>query len=98
LSQSTVPHAHFARVSGAQLADPEFPGTKPPGENFAIDRVTIPDQVFGRPCRFLQMCGHYLVEPVACTPASGRLSSLYEQLASASALIIFIGSSRPLLA
>jgi transposase len=21
--------------------------------------------------RFLQMCGHYLVEPVACTPASG---------------------------
>ncbi len=22
--------------------------------------------------RFLQMCGHYLVQPVACTPASGR--------------------------
>ena len=22
--------------------------------------------------RFEQMCGHYLVEPVACTPASGR--------------------------
>ena len=21
--------------------------------------------------RFLQMCSHYLVEPVACTPASG---------------------------
>jgi transposase len=21
--------------------------------------------------RFQQMCGHYLVEPVACTPASG---------------------------
>ena len=21
--------------------------------------------------RFLQMCGHYLVDPVACTPASG---------------------------
>jgi transposase len=22
-------------------------------------------------CRFLQMCSHYLIEPVACTPASG---------------------------
>src|SRR5690606_30752610 len=22
-------------------------------------------------CRFLQMCSHYLVHPVACTPASG---------------------------
>jgi hypothetical protein len=22
--------------------------------------------------RFQQTCGHYLVEPVACTPASGR--------------------------
>src|SRR5204863_342610 len=22
-------------------------------------------------CRFLQMCSHYLVDPVACTPASG---------------------------
>jgi transposase len=22
--------------------------------------------------RFMQMCSHYLVDPVACTPASGR--------------------------
>jgi hypothetical protein len=27
------------------------------------------DRIFNR--RFLQMCSHYLVEPVACTPASG---------------------------
>jgi transposase len=27
------------------------------------------DRQFNR--RFLQMCGHYLVEPTACTPASG---------------------------
>ena len=25
--------------------------------------------------RFLQMCSHYLVEPVACTPASGWCSN-----------------------
>jgi hypothetical protein len=27
------------------------------------------DRRFNR--RFLQMCGHYLIEPVACTPAAG---------------------------
>src|SRR5690606_2248080 len=27
------------------------------------------DRLYNR--RFLQMCGHYLVEPVACTPAAG---------------------------
>lgn len=27
------------------------------------------DRLYNR--RFLQMCSHYLVEPVACTPASG---------------------------
>jgi transposase len=27
------------------------------------------DRQFNR--RFLQMCSHYLVEPTACTPASG---------------------------
>jgi transposase len=27
------------------------------------------DRAYNR--RFLQMCGHYLVEPVACTPAAG---------------------------
>ena len=27
------------------------------------------DRQFNR--RFLQMCGHYLIEPVACTPAAG---------------------------
>jgi transposase len=36
----------------------------------AVETVFIGrDRVFNR--RFLQMCSHYLVEPVACTPASG---------------------------
>jgi transposase len=36
----------------------------------AVEAVFIgKDRRFNR--RFLQMCGHYLVEPVACTPAAG---------------------------
>ena len=36
----------------------------------AVEAVFIgKDRTFNR--RFLQMCGHYLVEPTACTPASG---------------------------
>ena len=36
----------------------------------AVETVFIgKDRAFNR--RFLQMCGHYLVEPTACTPASG---------------------------
>jgi transposase len=36
----------------------------------AVETVFIgKDRQFNR--RFLQMCGHYLVEPAACTPASG---------------------------
>ncbi len=36
----------------------------------AVETVFIgKDRVYNR--RFLQMCGHYLVEPVACTPAAG---------------------------
>jgi transposase len=36
----------------------------------AVESVFIgKDRKFNR--RFLQMCGHYLVEPTACTPASG---------------------------
>jgi len=36
----------------------------------AVDAVfTGPERAFNR--RFLQMCSHYLVEPTACTPASG---------------------------
>src|ERR1700760_805729 len=36
----------------------------------AVETVFIgKDRQFNR--RFLQMCGHYLVEPTACTPASG---------------------------
>src|SRR5215210_954936 len=36
----------------------------------AVDAVFIgKDRQFNR--RFVRMCGHYLVEPVACTPASG---------------------------
>ena len=36
----------------------------------AVETVFIgKDRQFNR--RFLRMCGHYLVEPTACTPASG---------------------------
>jgi transposase len=36
----------------------------------AVEAVFIgKDRRFNR--RFLQMCGHYLIEPVACTPAAG---------------------------
>lgn len=36
----------------------------------AVETVFIgKDRVYNR--RFVQMCGHYLVEPVACTPAAG---------------------------
>ena len=36
----------------------------------AVDAVFVgKDRLFNR--RFLQMCSHYLVEPVACTPAAG---------------------------
>lgn len=36
----------------------------------AVDSVFVgKDRSFNR--RFFQMCGHYLVEPVACTPAAG---------------------------
>ena len=36
----------------------------------AVESVFVgKDRQFNR--RFLQMCGHYLVEPTACTPASG---------------------------
>src|SRR6202166_1123720 len=36
----------------------------------AVDTIFVgKDRLYNR--RFLQMCSHYLVEPVACTPASG---------------------------
>jgi len=36
----------------------------------AVDTIFVgKERAYNR--RFLQMCGHYLVEPVACTPASG---------------------------
>jgi transposase len=36
----------------------------------AVEAVFVgKDRLYNR--RFLQMCGHYLVDPVACTPASG---------------------------
>lgn len=36
----------------------------------AVDAVFVgKDRQFNR--RFLQMCSHYLIEPTACTPASG---------------------------
>ncbi len=37
----------------------------------AVDAILVSqDRACNR--RFLQMCGHYLIDPVACTPASGR--------------------------
>ena len=36
----------------------------------AVETIFVgKDRQYNR--RFLQMCGHYLVDPVACTPASG---------------------------
>ena len=36
----------------------------------AVETVFIgKDRLYNR--RFLQMCGHYLVEPTACTPSAG---------------------------
>ncbi|HTN63450.1 MAG TPA: IS21 family transposase [Devosia sp.] len=36
----------------------------------AVDTILVgKERVYNR--RFLQMCGHYLIDPVACTPASG---------------------------
>ncbi len=36
----------------------------------AVDAILVGrDRAYNR--RFLQMCGHYLIDPVACTPASG---------------------------
>ena len=36
----------------------------------AVETILVgKDRLYNR--RFLQMCSHYLVEPVACTPASG---------------------------
>lgn len=36
----------------------------------AVDAIFVgKNRAYNR--RFLQMCGHYLVDPVACTPASG---------------------------
>ncbi len=36
----------------------------------AVDTIFVgKDRAYNR--RFQQMCGHYLVDPVACTPASG---------------------------
>jgi transposase len=38
--------------------------------NTAVETVFVgKDRLYNR--RFLQMCSHYLVDPVACTPASG---------------------------
>jgi transposase len=34
-----------------------------------LDLDDLTAEIFNR--RFLQMCSHYLVDPVACTPASG---------------------------
>jgi len=36
----------------------------------AVDAIFVGrERVYNR--RFLQMCSHYLVDPVACTPSSG---------------------------
>ena len=42
----------------------------PDRSHTAVETVFIgKDRQFNR--RFLQMCGHYLIEPTACTPAAG---------------------------
>lgn len=45
-------------------------GPRPGRAKTAVDAIFVgKDRAYNR--RFQQMCGHYLVEPVACTPASG---------------------------
>ena len=45
-------------------------GPRPGRTKTAVDTILVgKDRVYNR--RFQQMCGHYLVDPVACTPASG---------------------------
>src|SRR5437763_17030877 len=39
--------------------------------SFEYERSVQPRPKLGRNRRFLQMCSHYLVEPIACTLASG---------------------------
>ena len=40
----------------------------------AVDAIAVgKDRVFNR--RFVQMCSHHLIEPTACTPASGAARS-----------------------
>src|ERR1700758_2509957 len=77
------PHAVCARLSARDPGDGVgrhnrafafFKGTCTRGiyDNMktAVDAVFLgKDRQFNR--RFLRMCGHYLVEPTACTPASG---------------------------
>ena len=46
------------------------PGASTTTLKTAVDTIFVGrDRAYNR--RFQQMCGHYLVEPVACTPASG---------------------------
>lgn len=44
---------------------------KPARERLTLTRIFEALRGLGYNRRFLQMCSHYLVEPVACTPASG---------------------------
>ena len=45
-------------------------GPRPGRTKTAVDAIFVgKNRAYNR--RFLQMCGHYLVDPVACTPASG---------------------------
>lgn len=45
-------------------------GPRPGRTKTAVDTIFVGrDRAYNR--RFQQMCGHYLVDPVACTPASG---------------------------
>ena len=48
-SQSAAPYVRSAMASVARWAGPNAHGAKPPGENFAIDRVAIADDVPSAP-------------------------------------------------
>jgi len=66
--------AGILQISGEDVYSVRLADRKPlidePHLKTAVDAIFIgKDRLYNR--RFLQMCSHYLIDPVACTPASG---------------------------
>ena len=58
-------HEHAFRLFGGMCRRGIYDNMKTAVETIHVGR----ERAYNR--RFLQMCSHYLVEPAACTPASG---------------------------